>query len=112
MEITATKKVYFILAIFILVFRMYSQTIVNTETVTFHGTTDTADYMPIQINVDGKIILSGNKKISATQYDASTDAQFSNAATSWVNSFNVSTEKCFVTASTHDLAGNITILVV
>lgn len=87
--------------------RLQGQCLVNTITVTTHGTTDTADYLPLQINVDGKIIMSGNTKLNSTQYDATTAAQFPNAAVAWVNSYNSSNLKCFVTASTHDAAGYI-----
>lgn len=81
--------------------------LVNIDTINYYGTTDTLDYMPIQINTNGNIVISGNQKISASQYDATTAEQSVNAVSTWISSFNVTGGKAFITCSTHDSSGNI-----
>ena len=81
--------------------------LVNIDTVMYYGTTDTLDYMPVQINTNGDVVIAGNQKMSSTQYDAMTAAESVNAVNLWIDSYNPSTDKAFIVASTHDQAGNI-----
>lgn len=81
--------------------------IVNIDTINYYGTTDTLDYMPIIINSNGNVVVSGNQKMSSTQYDATTADQTINAVNNWITSYNTSNQKAFITCNTHDSNGNI-----
>ncbi len=81
--------------------------LIKQVSVTFNGYTDTVDLAPIMVNTNGNVVVSGNKKMSATQYDVSTAAQISNGIIVWSQSFNTSTDKAWTTASCHDASGNI-----
>lgn len=108
-----SKKIKKILAICLSFFvsAVFSQTATATyiklDTVTYHGTTDTVDYMPIIVNSDGNVIVAGNQKVSATQYDAMMAAQTSDAVNVWSSSYNSSTNKAFITCSINDPSGNV-----
>lgn len=80
---------------------------IKQTAVTYYGNTDTSDYLPIIINSNNNVIVAGNKKISATQYDATMAEQTSAALTVWNTSFNSGNQKSFVLASATDSGGNI-----
>lgn len=81
--------------------------LVNIDTVTYHGSTDTLDYMPVTINTNGNVAIAGNQKVSATQYNAMMAVQTANAVGVWTSSYNTSNQKAFVTSSATDSAGNL-----
>lgn len=81
--------------------------VIKQVSVTYNGYTDTIDLAPILINIDGNVVVSGNQKMNATQYDVSTAAQISNGVIVWSQSFNTSSDKAWTTASTRDGSGNI-----
>lgn len=74
---------------------------------THYGTTDTIDLMPILVNINGNVVISGNQKMSASQYDAATISAYSNGITAWMNAYNPTGEKAFITASCNDSYGNV-----
>lgn len=79
----------------------------NLVSVISHGGTDTADYAPILINSDGKVIVAGNQYAAATQqYDATIAAELSTGVLDWQNAIATG-NKAFTTASTNDAFGNI-----
>lgn len=80
---------------------------IKKKSVTFHGATDTSDYLPILINTNHNVVIAGNNKINATQYDAITAAQSNNALSLWNNSFNSGNQKAFILSSVNDNGGNI-----
>lgn len=84
----------------------YSQMLANMVNVVSYGATDTADYAPIFINSDGKVIIAGNQQAVAQGYDATISAQLSNGAVAWQDAV-ASGNKAFTTASTHDAFGNV-----
>jgi len=102
------KKLFFLAALATSVMTTRAQqTYVNLKYVTATGVTDTVDLAPIIIDDNGKVTVSGNEKITGSQYDASTSQQLSNGIMTWTASFNLSTQKCWVTSSTNDASGNI-----
>lgn len=79
----------------------------NLVGIVSHGTTDTADYAPIMINSDGKVIVAGNQYAAVNQqYDATLSAELATGVIDWQNAVT-SGSKAFNTASTHDSFGNI-----
>jgi hypothetical protein len=90
------------------IFNAQSKTaIVQTRTVTYNGATDTCDYVPLLINTNHNVVVAGNNKLSANQYEAMMAAQTNNALNLWNNSFNPSNQKAFIVASKNDSGGNI-----
>ena len=56
----------------------------NLTGIISHGSTDTADYAPILINSDGKVIVAGNQNAAtAKQYDATLSADLTSGALAW-----------------------------
>ncbi len=84
--------------------------LVNVDTVTYHGYTDTVDYAPLIINVNGNVVVSGNQKVSATQYDANTASSLNDGVSVWANSFNPGSDKSYITASVNDISGNLIVV--
>jgi hypothetical protein len=81
---------------------------INLKSITHNGVTDTVDNAPIVVdNGASKVTVSGNKKITGSQYDAVIAQQISNGVMTWTQSFNLSTQKCWVTASIMDGSGNV-----
>jgi hypothetical protein len=63
--------------------------------------------MPILVNTNGNVVVSGNQKMNATQYDATTIDQLTNGTTNWISQYNSSNQKAFITASCNDASGNL-----
>jgi subtilisin family serine protease len=102
------KKLILLLASIIMCVKVNAQsTAINLKSITHNGVTDTVDLGPIIVDNTNKVVVSGNKKINYTQYDASTQQQISNGIMTWTATFNLSTQKCWVTAATSDASGNI-----
>ena len=77
--------------------------LIKQVSVDYNGVTDTVDLMPIDINTNGDVLVSGNQKMSSTQYNAAT---VSDGINTWIDSYNPGTGKAFITCSTHDQSGN------
>jgi hypothetical protein len=106
-----TNKSFLLLALCLCCFA-YKGQVLKTKLIrladkSYMGFTDTVDNMPILVNVNNNIVVSGNQRINASQYDATTVEQLSSGIQNWINQISASGEKSFITASCNDASGNI-----
>jgi hypothetical protein len=102
------KKALILLLVFAASFaKSQVNSFISLKSFSYNGTTDTVDNAPILIDVNNNVVVSGNKKINSTQYDATTAQQLTNGILTWTTAYNLASNKAWVTANTSDASGNV-----